>query len=302
MRKTTVYLLIIFAGILIAKYKFDSLPKTPAYHPAHALPRDVNFLRVVKGAPAQPHIRIPTHPPLELDGLSREKIYEIRKQYVEEYRDLVQGEYSPAPSVFGAIQSGKPWWGLRGQFCYGNGERSIEGLSEESRIIANPFHLLYLLEGQAFRLKSGCYPVYPRPSRLSWSRVKHQAVAKYDLGSFFREKRALNLSSWSTSFTFDRMNAIDFGYNYIYIDPDLSSGVKGTKDSLILKEPCLLRGFIHVGGSCGYPGGCNNGSPYQKELYFRITDLPARIFCRLWKKKPADPKQDADFEFIFELD
>jgi len=300
-KRTTIYLLIILTGIILAKLRVDSLLENTVPVPPPRLPVKVNALKLNKGSADTGHIKIKINSPIELDGLLKKDVFDLRQSYVADHSDLVDGIYRPHPAVFGSIIDKKPWWGLRGQFCYGNGQRSIDGLSEESRFIANPFHLLYLDEMQAFKLKTGCSPVYAMPSRLFWSKNRHMAVAKYDMGAFFNKKKAIGLPSWTTTFTVDRTNAVDFGYNYMMIDPELSTGVEPAEGGRLFDEPCRLRSFIHLGKSCGYPGGCNNSSPFQGYLYFQIDDLPARIVCRLWKKRPIDADQPADFIFIFEL-
>ncbi|MBU0469582.1 MAG: hypothetical protein KKD07_07485 [Candidatus Omnitrophica bacterium] len=299
-KKAILYIIILFELIVVFNIRksIDAQRKTAK---TEYLPPNANVLKQTPNESAQKEIEIFLNPPVEFDYLSKDEIYDLRKKYVEQHKDLVQGDYKPLDAVFGRIVDGKPWWGLRGQFCYGNGDRSIDGLSEESRFIANPFHLLYFIEGKAYREES-CFPVYPRPYKLIWSINEPKAVAKYNLTKFYKDKDAVGHFRFNESFVFERMNAIDFGYNFIFIDPSLSKGVKPTPDSRVLKEVCYLRGFIHLGGSCGYPGGCNNGSPHQPELYFQISDVPAKIYCKLWKKRPESKKDEADFIFVVELD
>lgn len=264
------------------------------------LPENPNALRQVHKDPPAKEIEIFLNSPVELDYLTKKEVYGLRKKYVDQHKDLIEEPYEPLEYTFGQIVGGKPWWGIRGQFCNGNGDRSIEGLSEETRFIANPFHLLYLTEGMAYR-KESCFPVYPRPYKLLWSLDEPKAIAKYDLTKFYQDKDYVGHFRYLESLVFDRINAIDFGYNYLFIDPKLSKGVGSTKDSRVLKEVCLIRGFIHLGGSCGYPGKCNNGSPTQPELYFRVSKLPAKVYCKLWKTRPKSKKDKADFVFIVEL-
>ena len=271
------------------------------------LPKDVNSLKTAVALKdlikTKNVIHISTNSPLEFDGLAKDKILKIRKKYVERHSDLVDGGYTPSSSVFGRIIDGKPWWGLRGQLCHGNGERSIDGLSEESRFINNPFHLLYLIEGQAFRnSKYDCFPVYPRPLYLEWSFDKSMAKSKYDLTGFYGDKVFVGLDHLIDGFVFERMNAIDFGYNYIYIDPEMSEGVTSKEEGGLVEDVHWMRSFIHQGSSCGYPGGCNNSSPNQPKLYFNVDELPARIYCKLWKQRPKNKKDYADFVFIVELE
>jgi hypothetical protein len=45
---------------------------------------------------------------------------------------------------------------------------------------------------------------------------------------------------------------------------------------------------LHKGGSCGFPGGCNNMSPDHPAVQeIKIQKLPALLEVFLWKKQPA---------------
>ena len=45
---------------------------------------------------------------------------------------------------------------------------------------------------------------------------------------------------------------------------------------------------------CGYPGGCNNGSPHQPETEFIIDAYPASATFKLWRQQPDSPDDPAD--------
>lgn len=64
-----------------------------------------------------------------------------------------------------------------------------------------------------------------------------------------------------------------------------------------------IRSFVHRGGSCGYPGGCNNGSPYQAELdHILVEELPARMVLKLWRLLPEGVGTPAELEFVIRLE
>ncbi len=90
----------------------------------------------------KPSINIGINPMIELDFLTKEDIYDIRSKYVLLHPELLPGSYNPSEEVFGQIASGKPWWGILGLSYYGDGEKSIEGNSEDSRLLVNPFLLV----------------------------------------------------------------------------------------------------------------------------------------------------------------
>jgi hypothetical protein len=296
-----VLILIAIVALFGWKYYTEVINPNPIRYNLSGMPVDVNVLQKKHKDPPGTEIEIPTNPLVELDGMSKEDILALRTKYVNSLSQLLRKRYRPAPSIFNSIGDKKPWWGVKGQFCLGIGENSIAGESEESRFLANPFHLLYLVEGQVFDVGEKCWPVFPKPVRLVWSLEQPLALAEYQMSQFFYDKESLLLPSWEASFTFDRINAVDFGYNYVYIDPKRSKGIIATQDSKIMQEPCLIKSSIGLGYSCQYPGGCNDSSPRQPELYFQFMDLPAQIYCLLWKKKPRSVEQPPDFEFVFVL-
>ena len=65
----------------------------------------------------------------------------------------------------------------------------------------------------------------------------------------------------------------------------------------ISKEIYRFKDFVHVGASCGVQGGCNNISPHQTELDYRLLHLPAEMTIKLWKEKPMNPYMKADIYY-----
>lgn len=239
---------------------------------------------------------------VELDFKSKAEIYSMRKAYAQKHEELLLGDYFPSEAVFGAIEDGKPWWGLKGQLCNGNGAESIEGPSEEARFIANPFLLLGLDEDTGFVITgASCFPVYPRPLRLVWHPKESRAQVTYDMTRFYREKKMLGVDTGNRIFMLDNLNARDFGFNYVYAVPALSKGIDVPAGSGIFTEPSELKSYIHTGGSCGIQGGCNNRSPKQDHLHILQPKPPASLYVKLWTNKPSSVEQTADFTYIIEF-
>lgn len=68
------------------------------------------------------------------------------------------------------------------------------------------------------------------------------------------------------------------------------------------EDAVQLLHYIHLGRSCRYFGGCNNGSPRTPELdSIRLVELPATIAVRLWFAKPWSIADDPDFLFTIQL-
>lgn len=233
-------------------------------------PPAVNRLR-----PARVSIELSS--PVELDGMTRREVLALRSDHVARYPQLVDGEYAPWHGVFGAIQDGRPWWGLDGQLCHGPGEHAPDGPSEEARFIVNPFLLVAVGENVAF-LRDGepCVPVWPRPARLDyegWS-----ATAVYDLSRFVADKRSHGLR-FADALFLHAANARDWGFERLRVEE--SHNVRPAGEARLFQQPVPLKAYLHTGLSCRVPGGCNNGSPDEPDLYFVPDALPAHLVFSL---------------------
>jgi len=263
--------------------------------------QDWNRLRLGSGAP--PSREILLEEPVDLNFKSLDDVFQIRAAKVNAHADLLEKPYLPSASVFGGMGSGRPWWGIEGQFCHAQGKKSIVGPAEETRFFINPFLLLGLDEGKAFIIRGvPCVPAFPRPLSLKWSAGESKAEVVYDITRFFRERaRQPKETTAYDVLTLVDYNARDLGYEYIHADLARSQNIEPVPGSVLFKEAVQIKGVIHLGFSCGYPGGCNNGSPYEPDLRFRIKGLPAVVYCELWSQRPADPEQKPDFTFVLYL-
>lgn len=253
----------------------------------------------IKGFALEPN------PLIELDYLTKDQVYDLRKAYVASYPYLYDAsQYELSDVVFGQIEDGKPWMGMLGLAYYGCGKKSNEGLSDESRFIANPFLLIGLAEGYIFTLRNENLPptpIYPKPKELYWNRDWTFASVKYDLSSYF--ELAEEYSKYKTDYHhlgFYYYNARDFGYKYLYLDRSKSHNV--IYDWLAHKALPLIQ-YIHCGGhSWIHPQGINNMSPPQDGSGVQIWKLPARMHIKLWKDKPASVDAEADLVFIIDAE
>ncbi|MCO6429780.1 MAG: hypothetical protein J5J00_02885 [Deltaproteobacteria bacterium] len=253
-------------------------------------------------APNDEHLRIELNPPSEFDYRSISEILEIRKRVVEQYAVITGSSYRPSSHVFGEIVDGSPWWGLHGLYFYGPGEKGIEGPSEESRFINNPLLLVGLLEPRAWvtRLQPAAFQEYfPTPRSLIFFPSEAKAECVYNVSGYLKHLEGNRYSGYQNRIvSLSAYNARDFGYNYLYVDPANSLGID--VDSRPVK-PVPIRHYIHKGGSCGYPGGCNNMSPYQEEMQLKIQSLPARASIRLWRADPGAVSRREDLLFIINM-
>lgn len=239
-------------------------------------------------------VQVEINPPLEFDNLSREKILGLRTAQVTRYSSLLSKNYSPDIRIFGQIEDGKPWWGLHGIYSYGPGQRGIDGLSEESRFILNPFLIIGLVEPSAYITRQDpdfIANAYPRPVDLMIDLKNRKGRVKYNVSTFFTELKTRNLGLVT-------LNSQDFGMNWMYPDYSRSSFAVLRQNP---ENPIQLKQYIHNGRSCGYPGGCNNLSPSQPELAVRVEKLPAQMAIKLWRRFPSSPASDGDFLFVIEM-
>lgn len=264
------------------------------------------------------------HPLMELDFMSQADILELRKQFVAEHKMLwekiqespgpqnpwlqkisenFKPVYKPNQEIFEQIEDGKPWWGITGLCYYGPGEQAIEGPSEESRFLINPYLLVGVDYAHGFIVNRSLEPmdVYPEPSQLIWDIQNKRAQVRYAISEMWEKETGFHFPDSSRN---DRKlnliayNAKDLGFRYFYVIPELTQGVEmGDKR----EQAFELKQFIHCGGSCGYSGGCNNMSPHLDEMELRVRDLPATVTIALWRSRPQSVRQDPDMIFTLEL-
>lgn len=257
------------------------------------LPRpNQNELAIGDGAKVA-SVNVDIQPPTELDWKSKSEVLQLRAMTVQQYPELMAAEYVPDEAVFGQIVDGLPWWGMEGEFFYWKGEKSIAGPSEESRFILNPFLLVAAdfyswWQGKIAEAELSTFPLTCLPGDLHWRPQEARAEATYDAECI---KRGQNYA-----FDLIAYNARDMNLNYIFVSYQDSLNVtKSDMPTTVYANPQ----FIHQGGSCGYPGGCNNMSPYTPEIDgLEITDFPAQVIIWLWRHKPASPEQPPDMTFV----
>ena len=252
--------------------------------------------------------------------MPRTRVFALRRQAVEQPRGLIGGDYRPSPIVF-QIEDGRPWWGVVGQFYHGRGKRSIEGPSEESRLIINP----YLLVSAEFlglspyrrgwkmwdwkRFAKGVidradFPFVIKPHSLRYFPAKKSASVTYSVSLHL-----INLNRVTTrvfrlsdaTFELYTYNARDLGLSHLQIDLSRSQNVRQEKSAQ--SGMIALRHYLHRGGSCGYPGGCNNMSPDTPELSnFSLTALPARLELLLFTRAQVAHNAPSTLRYTLHFD
>ena len=251
-------------------------------------------------------INIPLQPPMNFNSMTRAQVLALREKAVNQYPSLLATPYHPSDAVFAQIEDYRPWWGIAGQFYYGAGESSIRGESEESRFVLNPFLLVAadfyapnnidsttLWNWNKTRitetdLNRPDFPYACSPQDLRWQPRNSQVQVTYDITQCLAR-----LSRWTignttladVAFDLTAYNARDLNLNYIQLIQAESPNVKF---SVAFNSPIVEPEMIHRGGSCQYPGGCNNASPYIPQISeLTLQAVPAQLTIYLWKDDPT---------------
>lgn len=235
---------------------------------------------------------VPINPMSDLNYKEKENIYAIRKYFVEK-TIFKNKKYEPSKEVFGQIADNKPWLSIEALTCTGKGPNAHKGLSEESRYINNPTMLIGL-DRLSFddKPKSMCSVVdYLMPVKINYFKDDNLIKVVFEVSEY--------KGDLGKEFLLKGLNAKDLGYKYAYADRT-ENVVFLQQDRNISTDVHLFKDFIHLGTACGVNGGCNNGSPFQKELNYTVMKYPASLHFKLWKKQPKnkDAKEDINYLII----
>jgi len=257
------------------------LPVSSPSQPPPAAPSNDAFV---------PHgiFNLPINPLTELNFKSKAEIYQLRINAVRQHPELLAdggNSYKPSEEIFGQIEDGKPWWGVLGLSYYGDGEKSIEGPAMQSEYILNPFLLVGLNDRVGHRVHDPALTptdIYAQPNQLSWNLDASEVQITYDISDFSKGLRMIHVDyADQPEMVMVAYNARDLGYPFMYLALESSSHVR----SMAPEAPYAIQipQFVHKGGSCGYPGGCNNYSPSDPALDIKVEELPAVANIKLWK-------------------
>ncbi len=229
---------------------------------------------------------------------TKEEVYTNRKHYVMN-SIFANDNYEPSDEVFGQVEGNKPWVSTKICKYKDNNYSDIEGPSEEARYINNPEVLVaveYAFYGHT------CENYYQKfvnsqfPIKISYNEEKKEITNEYTYLPFCDSKGNV----W---YSFKGLNARDLGYKYAYLDLEKSTFKPHFKEEVNISNSIIeFQDFIHVGGSCSIPNGCNNASPNQPPLNFAypctgedgIRVKNRALYIKLWKERPQSSDQEAD--------
>ena len=278
---------------------------------------------------------IELRPMSELSSLSREEIFSSRKDFVRKSIIFKEPNYSPSEDVY-KIEDNLPWIGADEIIKNGaKGNENIgTGLSRHSIMINNPDLLfgfiipelkikahsktangeivyenpfcfeqytsqgnleLKCIEGNAlleFAENNAVKSAYFEPKQLLWNEKEQTIEAYFNISSFKKHFPSFS----DIYFYLDETNARDLGYNWVWSSENSNISFEDYKNN-ISTNIYKMKGFYHKGYACGLEEGCNNYSPYQKEMVFKILDT-GHIKMKLWKNKPMTVLQKPDITYI----
>lgn len=232
--------------------------------------------------------------PVQLSYKSKNDVLALRKKYVSNSIFSIP-DYEPSVAVFGQIADGKPWYST--EICKDSKTNLpvITGLSEESRFINNPSMLValeYPFLWSSVNNREFCNSSENQliPVKISYSKSNNEIIVKYSKLPFDANPPFF--------YQFNGINASDLGYKYAYVDLKKSTlkfkfSYSSNNLSTDVQE---FQNFIHLGGSCNYDGGCNNGSPRQffTEFNYNENSGGGELYIKLWRSRPFNKDVSAD--------
>jgi hypothetical protein len=264
-----------------------------------------NDLAIGKSAKITGVVNIPILPAEDFNFKPNTQIFSRRKEEVLKHSNLLKSNYTLSEDVFGQILDKRPWWGTLGEAYYGAGQNSIRGLTVQSIFIVNPFLLAAIraTPGLSRQLTESdlltknypnCFPA----TNLRWWPKEGKAEVTYQISALKNQMCSLfHTSSWEFNgeLGLELINARDLGLEYVYIPPTWAYNMKLGSP---MRGPIKIPQYLHCGGSCGFPGGCNNMSPATPSLDdVTYEKLPARVVLMMWKNAPATGREPPDMIF-----
>lgn len=232
-----------------------------------------------------------------LSGKSKSDIYRLRRKYVAQSL-FAKPNYQPSEEVFGGIVDGKPWIDANPCSIGSSRRQGTNSFSEESRFITNPNMLVAIEYPFSFsnQPSNWCEDSINQlvPKEINYSKENNEIIVVYNQLPFMAPVG----NKWF--YVFNGLNARDLGYKYAYVDNSKSTYKPHYTDSTNISNSVIeFQNYIHLGGSCGYESGCNNGSPRQTYLEFQdnFTEYKYKyreIYIKLWKNRPASKNSPAD--------
>ena len=253
---------------------------------------------IIKDNYGQEIVDIPVEPLKEFSGLSKNEIFNLRKQAVNTSPIFSDMDYTPSNEVFGRIDDNLPWISAEAALKWNKRKEMdvTDGVSCHSAGILNPELLYYV--SIADNTEDFYKDFYFLPYRVTYNPSTKTITA------YIKNDTKPNVNY--QRITLADSNAHDLGYKYAYMNEHINIGFwdegnyKNNSLESGIKE---VTGWYMHGSVCGVPGGCNNYAPYwQYYNQFYLKWLPATLNIKLWKNRPENTNKEADinFKMVFE--
>lgn len=308
--------LCIAMGILTLAFTLTSCAPPPPKADGPAIPRSAtlgppNELAVGPQAVVKEPMVVPFSGTMDLNFKTREEIFNTRRNMAlrsDLGKLLVNGNYAPSGIVFDGLRDEKQWVSMRGKTFFGWGQPEyVDGQAAESRFICTPYLLVspdFKIEGSVDewrfgqgRLANSQFPQQCPPKKIVMDPANATEEITYDISTYRNDANAyyqVPSGVHKISFTLVAYNAKDFGYNYLYVKPEQTTGVK--------KTPRLLPTFSEIKQVLGgkeINGMTGDTDDFQK---FGLTSVPSKMTILLWKGRPADVNQKPDFTVLLKFE
>ena len=213
-----------------------------------------------------------------------------------------------------------PWWSEQGYYFYGTDDNVAANTPMEAFALANPLILLkpdfssLSIKGQVVWdqekitsssvIRKRDFPLYPKPSNLTWYPKEGRAVLTYHIGKYIQRLNEWVLKPVAPEkivFSISPYNAYDLGLNFFFLALEESSNISAP----MLQERAVptfsIMAFSESG--CGKKDGCNRLVTYLP-AYQNITAnlLPAEAVFYLWRGRPRSYKDEPYLRFIMRLE
>lgn len=243
---------------------------------------------------------ISLRPLCNLSYLSKDEIFSKRIDYVKNSVVFNDKTYKPNQNVY-QIEDKLPWIAADKISKYGlkNNPNIANGLSRHSISVNNPEILISFIVPDYSMKKNKKYNEddYLLPKKALWD-FKNKTIKTYFNFSAFSN---INPDFSTAPMYIDETNARDLGFNWILADETQGIMFENMTNNISIR-PYKIKGCYKKGNGCGLKEGCNNYSPYQEEMVFRILEKNSYIKIKMWKNKPKrlNKKPDIIYEMYFE--
>ena len=264
-----------------------------------------NVLAVKEKAKVKEPVDVPFNGTMDLNFKTRDEVLGMRTNMAmrNTLPQLLDGGVYRPTDVFDGIKDDKTWIGLKGRTFYSNTYKCIEGLAEESRFLCTPYLLVAAdVRNTAGEFDRNRYPdmetiansQFPQqcpPKKIILDPVNATEVVDYDVTSYRNScnvylRRPISIDK--VEFGLTAYNARDFGYRWMYVQPEpLSSRVQ--------KYPRLPHGPFEIKQNVsfvGYNDMIGDSEDFQR---YQFMSVPARLVISLWKAKPQSATDPSDF-------